>query len=308
MRRGQNKVMEKKYLIIGGIVILLLGTFFLFGSKEKPNDDTAEEVITPVSSFTHAHGLALDITDPNKVYIATHEGLYLLVDDKDLYRIGNARDDLMGFSAHPTEVNTFFSSGHPSRGGNIGFQQTTDGGVTWKRISAGLGGPVDFHAMAVSQANPNIIYGFYSGKMQRSRDGGISWEYASGAIAPLSLSPDYTNENVVYAGTQNGVWVSKDQGNTWSNVSDELTGGMVSVFAIHPDDKKYALAFPQKLGGLGKSMDGGISWEKIDENFGNETVLYLAFSKADLDIAYLLTDKHSVYKSMDRGNIWAKIR
>ena len=310
--------MSKKHLIIGGIIILLLGAFFIFGSKENPSSDTVENSIasvsslegslSPVSSFSHSHGLALDVIDPNKVYIATHEGLYLLVEDKDLYRIGNTRDDLMGFSSHPTEASTFFSSGHPARGGNIGFQKTTDGGITWELVSAGLGGPVDFHAMTVSHVNPNIIYGFYGGKLQRSIDGGTTWEYATGTIAPFSLSTDYIEENTVYAATQNGVWVSKDQGNTWSNLSDELAGGVVNVFALNPDDKSYALAFSQKLGGIGKSTDGGISWEKVDQNFGSETVLYLAFSKADSNIAYLLTDQNSVYKSIDKGNAWAKIR
>ncbi|RJQ36435.1 hypothetical protein C4552_04060 [Candidatus Parcubacteria bacterium] len=299
--------MQKNYLIAGG-AILLLALGFLLVKEDAPGAARGGEPLIPVSSFSHSHGIAVDVTDASKVYIATHEGLYLLKDDKDLYRIGETRDDLMGFNSHPTEANVFFSSGHPARGGNIGLQKTTDGGLSWERISAGLGGPVDFHAMAVSAANPDVIYGFFGGKLQRSQDGGRSWEYARGSIAPYSLSVDHTDKHTLYAATQNGVQISKDKGDAWANLSEELSGGAVSVFASHPQDNDYALAFSERLGGLGKSADGGVSWEKVNETFAGGTVLYLAFSKTEPDVVYALTNKNAIYKSADRGMAWVNVR
>ncbi len=299
--------MQKNYLIAGGAAVLLLGGLFLLGSSGTPNKNGSGNTLTPVSSFSHSHGVAADIADAKKVYIATHEGLFLFSEDKDLFRIGKTRDDLMGFSSHPTEANTFFSSGHPARGGNIGFQRTTDSGVTWERVSDGLGGRVDFHAMAVSQANPNIVYGFFGGRLERSEDGGRSWEYAKGSVFPISLSTDPKNENVLYASTQNGVQVSRDKGDSWQSASSQLEGGAVSVFALDPSST-YALAFSEKLGGMGKSPDGGATWQKVQETFGGEAVLYLAFSKPQADVVYALTNKNSVYKTADSGNNWIKVR
>lgn len=299
--------MSKNHVLTGGAVILALGALLFFSLTEKQQEGGVERVLTPVVSFSHSHGIAVDIADPNKVYIATHEGLYLLSGDKDLYQIGRSRDDLMGFSSHPTEVQTFFSSGHPSRGGNIGFQKTTDGGLSWSRISDGLGGRVDFHAMTVSQVNPSIVYGFFDGKLQRSTDGGSSWEYAKGTIAPISLSSDPKDERVLYASTQNGVQVSKDKGETWQSLSLELEGGVVTVFVIDPT-ATYALAFSEKLGGMGKSVDGGMTWQKVAETFRNEAVLYVAFSKTQTGLVYALTNRNSVYKSADNGTTWIKVR
>lgn len=299
--------MKKNYLIAGGIILLFALGFFLF-KAESPNATNDGDTLTPVSSFSHSHGIAVDVADASKVYIATHEGLYLLKGDKDLYRIGNTRDDLMGFSPHPTEANTFFSSGHPARGGNIGFQKTVDGGVSWERVSAGLGGTVDFHAMTVGAINPSLVYGFFGGKLQRSQDEGKSWEYAAGTVSPYSLSTDYRDENILYAATQNGVQVSKDRGDTWASLSDELAGGAVSAFALNPQENSYALAFSERLNGLGRSTDGGVSWEKLNEDFGGETVLYLSYSKTEQNLVYALTDQNSVYKSTDRGETWAKVK
>ncbi len=299
--------MQKNYLIGGVVVVLILGGLFLFNSDSKPKESTTGNTLTPASSFSHSHGIAVDTTDTTKVYIATHEGLYLLQNDKDLFQIGTVRDDLMGFSPHPTEANIFFSSGHPSRGGNIGFQKSTDGGLSWTRLSDGLGGRVDFHSMTVSQVNPDIAYGFFGNKLQRSTDGGRSWEYTKGTVAPISLSSDPKSESTLYASTQNGVMVSNDKGDTWQSISPQLEGGAVSVFAVDPLST-YALTFSEKLGGMGKSVDGGKNWQKLSEMFGNEAVLYISYSKSTPNIVYALTNKNSVYKSNDSGTTWTKVR
>jgi len=299
--------MEKKYLIGGGVIALLLLGLFLFNSRSASEGSDSEGALTPVSSFSHSHGIAVDTIDATKVYIATHEGLYLLQSDKDLFQIGKTHDDLMGFSAHPTEAKTFFSSGHPARGGNIGFQKTTDGGVTWIKVSDGLGGPVDFHGVAVSQVNPDIVYGSFGGKIQKSTDGGLSWKFAEGSVQAISLSSDPKNESVLYASTPNGVQVSRDGGDTWQSISKELEGGAVSVFALDPQSS-YALAFSQTLGGMGKSTDGGATWQKVQESFGSESVLYLAFSKSQQGTVYALTSGNSLYKSINGGDAWTKVR
>lgn len=299
--------MRKNYLLIGGGVLFVLVLLFYLGSQGKPSRNGDRNALNPASSFSHAHGIAVDVTDPKKVYIATHQGLYLLSDDKDLYQIGKTRDDLMGFAPHPTEKQTFFSSGHPSRGGNAGFQKTTDGGISWTRVSDGLGGRVDFHAMTVSQVNPSLIYGFSGGKLQRSTDTGRSWEYAKGAIAPISLSSDQKDENTLYATTQNGLWTSKDRGETWQSLSSQLEGGAVSVFVIDPTSA-YTLTFSEKIGGMGRSTDGGITWQRVEEVFSNEVVLHIAFSQSQVGIVYALTNKSSIYKSTDSGATWTKVR
>jgi photosystem II stability/assembly factor-like uncharacterized protein len=297
-----------KYFVAGGAVLLLLGSFVVMqGGSGFEDKESVRNVLTPVRSFSHSHGMAVDSLDGGKVYIAAHEGLYLLQEDRDLFRVGEVRDDLMGFSAHPTESGTFWSSGHPARGGNIGFQKTVDGGFTWKTISSGLGGPVDFHAMAVSYADPDTVYGFFGGKLQRSFNGGASWEYAEGAVLPFSLSSHPTDPRVVYASTQRGVEVSNDAGNTWEDLSTELAGGAASVFTLQPSDPTHALVFSERLEGLGKSVDGGVTWQAVGERFEGGTVLFLSFSKSEPQVVYALTSKNQLYKSTDGGDTWAKV-
>ena len=304
--------LSKNYIWIVVAVIVIGGGALLF-SRGGDNDTTSNNPASnlyPEQSISHGHGLAVDVSDPNKVYVATHYGLLLLQNEKDLYRVGKSRDDYMGFSPHPTEANVFFSSGHPSTGGNIGFQKSEDGGVTWKKISSGVNGPVDFHAMAVSPVNPNLIYGWFQGKLQRSTDQGKTWEIVNSDLLPVYLAADSQDENVAYAATPKGqgVMISRDKGATWSSLSPALEGGAVSVIAIHPQDSKMLLTFSEKLGGLGKSTDGGTTWKKVSEEFGGETILHIAFSRSTPNIVYALTHENKLYKSSDAGDTWTQIR
>lgn len=292
------------------IVILFVGGLSLFAWKNNTDSNSSSNALIPEQSITHGHGLAVDVDDPSKLYIATHDGLFVLINDKDLFRVGKSTDDYMGFSPHPTDANTLFSSGHSSAGGNIGFQKSDDGGFTWARVSDGENGPVDFHAMAISPVNPNLIYGWYQGSLQRSTDQGDNWEIVNRDISPISLVADTRDENILYAATAagRGVIISRDKGVTWTTLSPALEGGAVSVIAVDPKDSKTLLTFSQVLGGLGKTTDAGKTWRKNGESFNGEVVIYVAFSKTKPNILYALTLGNQLYKSSNSGDTWNQIR
>jgi len=301
--------MNKKYLIGGVILIAIVGIFLLYqqgkgeSSGQVSNQTTSQE-LKPVNSITHGHGLAVDVTDQNSVYIATHHGLLVLKNDKDLFQVGSAQDDYMGFSPHPTDPKVFFSSGHPSSGGNIGFQKSENGGFNWKKVSDGINGPVDFHAMAVSPVNPKLIYGWFQGGLQRTLDEGKTWQIASQTSFPVvNLTADLKDENIVYAASSRGLMVSKNKGETWEN----LIEGFVSSVAIDPNDSQKLLAFSEKYG-MARSSDGGLNWEALNERFNEETPLFISFSKQNPEIVYILTEKNSIFKSISSGTKWSKIR
>lgn len=299
---------NKNTIIVGIILVAVVGFFFL---NQKGNNSTSTSVtkqssskLTPINEITHGHGLAVDVSDPNKLYIATHHGLLILKNEKDLYQVGDSGDDYMGFSPHPTNSRVFFSSGHPASGGNIGFQKSEDEGFNWQKISDGAGGPVDFHAMAVSPVNPDVVFGWYRGALQKTTDGGNTWEIAGNTNFPVvNLAADTKDENIVYAASPQGLFISKNKGVSWNPLLD----GFVSAIAVHPQDSQILLSFSEKQR-FAKSGDGGKTWEKVSESFNGETPLFIAFNKQKPEIVYLLTEKNSLYKSVDTGSAWSKIR
>ena len=300
--------MKVNKIIVGALILIVIVGFFVLsqqGNKSSTSQETKQtsKELFPITEITHGHGLAVDVADPSKLYIATHHGLLVLKDEKQLYRVGEAQDDYMGFTPHPKDANVIFSSCHPSTGGNIGFQKSEDGGFTWKKVSDGIGGPVDFPTMTVSSANPNLIYGWFQGAIQRSEDGGKNWKKFNNNFVVVNLAADPKDENIVYAASPQGLMVSKNRGESWNPLFD----GFVSAIAINPQDSQKLLSFSEK-NRLARSNDGGQTWEKLGETFSGETPLFISFNKQYSEVVYTLTEKNSIYKSSDGGNSWSKIR
>jgi photosystem II stability/assembly factor-like uncharacterized protein len=300
---------DKKFITGAVIVTVALLAWVWWNGRQSTETPAAvsnqdvEQKLYPEKEITHGHGLAIDVSDSTKVYIATHHGLLVLKDDNDLFRVGTSRDDYMGFSVHPTNPNIFFSSGHPSTGGNVGFQKSEDGGTTWEKISNGLGGPVDFHAMTVSPVNPDLAFGWYQGNLQRSEDGGKNWIKFSTPAPFVALAGDTKDENIVYAASPQGLFRSTDKGQSW----DILADGFVAAISISPKDSQILLISSEKLG-FAKSIDSGKNWQTIDQNFSGESPLFIDFDRQNPETLYFLSEKNSVYKSTDEGIVWNKIR
>lgn len=302
-----NETFFMKTLSIRALLLAAASLLVLSGCTDGATRNQTIPTTPSTVSITHAHGLAVDIQDPKKLYIATHEGLMMLQNDKDLTRISNSTDDYMGFALHPTNPQTFFSSGHPTTGGNVGFQSSTDGGKSWTKISDGINGPVDFHAMTVSAANPAIVYGWYNHQIQESLDGGVTWSLLPASPGNvISLVNDTKDENTVFATTATGIMASKNMGKTWGALSPELSG-VVTSLALNPQDPREMFSFSEDKG-LARSSDGGTTWTTSAKGVEGTVVLFIAYSKQDPTTLYLLTKGSSIYKTINSGASWTKIR
>lgn len=293
----------KKIIVLSGVVALVVLAILII--KAPSDREPASKAPENVSEIHDAHGIAVDIKDPTKLYIATHSGLLLMDQNGSLQRVGSAQDDYMGFSPHPTDQNIFYTSGHPSSGGNLGFQKSTDGGVSWKKISDGANGPVDFHTMTVGQIDPAIIFGLYGGKLQRSTDEGKNWEVLEADISNvITLKSDVLSKETVYAGTARGLYVSRNSGQDWlkvGNYSDPVT-----ALAINPKQGQELTMYVQGEG-LVRSIDGGVQWSKIS-NYTGPMVMHIAYNSKDTSNLYLINQSLEIFKTKDSADTWQKIR
>lgn len=248
----------------------------------------------PLSDVAHIHGIALDPGDSGRVLLATHHGLYRAAPDGTAQRLSRTRDDLMGFVPHPVDKSTFFASGHPERGGNLGFVVSTDGGVNWTRLSPGLQGPVDFHQMDVSKSDPSIIYGVFNG-LQRSRDGGKSWEMIGPAperLFDIAVAP--RDPGTLYAATREGLLISGDAGKSWRPAM--ILRRPATMVETTADGAVYAY-----LVGNGLMRGDGNGWTTLGPLPGNAAMLH--FAKGP-DRLYAVTDRDQVLVSPDEGRSW----
>jgi photosystem II stability/assembly factor-like uncharacterized protein len=206
----------------------------------------------------------------------------------------------MGFSPDPANPLSYFASGHPASGGNLGVIHSTDGGSNWKQISEGSNGPVDFHQMDVSLADPKTLYGVY-GSLQVSHDGGLTWSVAGTppdgliAIAASSISAGR-----VYAATKTGLQSSDDSGGTWRQLP--LTTEPVSMVKSGPNGALFA--FVVGGGFYGASEREPAVWTLLSGDFGRRILLHLAVDPNNPKSLFATTVENEVLESADGGKTW----
>ncbi|MFC4171550.1 F510_1955 family glycosylhydrolase [Microvirga sp. GCM10011540] len=253
--------------------------------------------VSKLPGHTHIHGLAVDRQDPSRLLIATHHGLFRAGSDGKAERI-SAAQDFMGFNPHPSDPRTLYASGHPATGGNLGFIASADQGKTWTQVSPGVNGPVDFHQMTVSPANPNTIYGSFKG-LQISRDAGKTWKVVGPTPDKLiDLAASAKNADTLYAATEDGLLVSKDAGKTWKS---QLDGAPVSLVEVTPDGTLYAFVIGR---GLVRSAEEPFGPTELGNDFGGGYLLHLAVDPANPDRLFAATGKGRVLTSTDQGRTW----
>ncbi|HEX2136749.1 MAG TPA: exo-alpha-sialidase [Microvirga sp.] len=263
-----------------------------------PPDATDTLRVEELPRHTHIHGLAVDRQDPSKLLIATHHGLFRAGPDGTAERISEVQD-FMGFNPHPRDPDTLYASGHPRTGGNLGFIASTDRGHTWRQISPGANGPVDFHQMTVSPADPNTIYGAYGG-LQISRDGGKTWKLVGPTPDKLiDLAASAKSAGTLYAATEAGLLISTDAGTTWTPL---LGGAPVSLVEVTPDGTLYAFVIGR---GLARSAEEPLEFTDLGGDFGGGFLLHLAVDPSNPNRLFAATGKGRVLVSTDRARTWS---
>lgn len=253
----------------------------------------------PIAEVSHLHGLAVDPTDSSRLYLATHNGLFRSSADGTAELVSGKTDDYMGFTPHPTEAGVLYASGHPAGGGNMGVLVSRDGGETWEQAASGAAANADFHAMDVSRADPNVLYGLH-GAIQVSRDGGKTWtEVGAPEARVIDLAAAAVSPEIVFAATMNGIAISRDGGETWEPTGPQ--GQPASMIQTAPDGSTYAFIVGT---GLVKTPGSALDWRPLNNAFGERVLLHLAVDPANPSRLFGVTDEGRIVASSDGGESW----
>lgn len=130
---------------------------------------------------------------------------------------------------------------------------TKDAGGSWENISSTLPKDLWVSRIIASEHKKERVYVALNGYrwddfttyLYRSDDYGKTWKSISNNIpaSPVNVireSPK--NENILFAGTDNGAYVSFNMGNSWNAFSNGLTAVAVHDIAIQPEANDLLLA------------------------------------------------------------------
>jgi photosystem II stability/assembly factor-like uncharacterized protein len=277
---------------VGIVALAALGAFWI-AKRQAEGPNTA--VAPPPVGLPHTpdyHSLLVDPTDPGRILLGTHVGIYESTNGGRSWTFAKLEgDDAMNLVQ--TSQSTIWLAGH-----NV-FKRTTDGGATWQDVRPdGLPG-LDIHGFAADPTDPSVLYAAVAGEgLYRSEDGGRTFEQVSEGVGPAVYGLAVTPRGRVLAADQRGVLASDDGGTKWTFLLEDGSVGL----AVNPDDPDTILA-----GGrwLERSTNGGRTWQRvldIEEGFGP-----IAWAPSDPDVAYTVGLDRKLYRSRDQGATWQAI-
>ena len=133
--------------------------------------------------------------------------------------------------------------------GNV--QVTTDGGKNWHNVRSNILEVPDgiwVSRVEASKFDPGRAYATFDGHRSdhfgtwifRTDDYGKSWEKITTGISEGEvvrvIREDVVNKDLLFAGTETGVWHSLDGGDSWSRLNEGLPVVSVYDLKIHPRD------------------------------------------------------------------------
>ncbi len=179
-----------------------------------------------------------------------------------------------------------------------GLWKTTDGGNTWRPVTDGQIGSASVGAVAVCEANPDVVY-IGTGETQlrgnimqgdgvyKSTDAGATWEHLGLAesqnIARIRVHPEDCETAWVAAfgvhsadNPERGVYKTTDGGESWDLTLFKSEKAGAADLVVDPNDpdvlyatiweawrKSWGMSSGGPDSGLWKSTDGGETWTDI---------------------------------------------
>ncbi len=246
------------------------------------------------------HALSLD-ADGKKLYAATEKGLFVSADAAQHWKTlltpssGLPSASYTALFFDPTATSTIYA-------GTVqkGIFVSNDDGSTWHAVGAGLpqGATVnslafdpDLKQLWIATASPAGIY--------RSSDKGATWQaFMNGLPSNIvintvqSAAASGGAQGLVYAGTNQGFFLSEDAGSHWMRSQMSLSGTSVHTILVDFRSNNGSTVYIGTDFSALRSDDKGQNWQSVATGLPKGTVVY--------DLAIGATNNAQLYAAADK--------
>ena len=162
---------------------------------------------------------------PETIYAGTTEGFWMSTNGGTDWKVTTSRQtfEVNAIAVHPSNPDTVYIGTN-----NYGVMVSHDGGRNFAPSNGGYSGRRAY-ALLPDREKPGRVYATTintatgGGYFYVSNDGGVTWQLSARNMPPrliaYSILQDATDGNVIYLGTNHGLYRSTDRGASWAPVT-----------------------------------------------------------------------------------------
>jgi photosystem II stability/assembly factor-like uncharacterized protein len=189
----------------------------------------------------------------------------------------------------------------------LGYK-SSDFGSTWTLVNRGMPLDSDVFSISVHRRNPEIVYASACSGVFRSSNGARSWTHLR--VHPRRLTVrahvvyiDPVDSRRIYSGTTEGLFVSPNDGQTWTRLTRENV--TVNAVQVDPRDNRRIL-IGTEYQGLLASEDGGRTWKESNTGFVHRKISWMIADPRASEgfLAGLLSGAGGLYRYDNRDHNW----
>ncbi|MGD9630755.1 MAG: WD40/YVTN/BNR-like repeat-containing protein [Pyrinomonadaceae bacterium] len=190
---------------------------------------------------------------------------------------------------------------------------STDGGRTWRLLASFGKSLLTLDQLLVDSRDSKVLYasghrGKLPGGFFKSTDGGVTWkeskdlrEQAIHAMTQAKADPD-----VLYVGTKDGIWMSKDSGDDWKRIESGTMPLDINSFAVDP--KNLSTLYAGTTWRPYKSTDSGKNWRLIKTGMIDDSDIFAITIDKENNDHLIASACSGIYESTNGGENWRKIQ
>jgi len=194
---------------------------------------------------------------------------------------------------------------------------SNDGGRTWSRMARLGGDEYVLDHISIDPQDSNRIYvsawsssGQQIGEIFRTRDGGHTWDTlpAMHGKSIRAMAMYKGDSHVLVAGALDGVYRSKNSGDTWERLSPANSADIKNIESIAVDPKDPNTVYAGTWHLAWKTSDAGANWQHINKGMIDDSDVFSVIVDHDNPSVVFASACSGIYKSETAGNLFSKIQ
>ena len=188
--------------------------------------------------------------------------------------------------------------------------KTMDGGKSWMPVTAGLIDDSDIMSIRVDATDPQRLFLSACSGIYRSENKGAQWTKLQGipyaSRRTHSILQDPQSPKTLYAGTTEGLWVTRDAGETWKRTTTKewVVNSVLVLRASGVRPQRVLLGTEAQ--GVMVSEDGGETFYSSNDGFTHQIVKqFIGDSRNPKHLLMVMQQNGPhVLESQDAGHAW----